>query len=276
MKVRLWEEDDVLPGKVKFDPAYLRHALASGMHVALVAEHGGYLYGSAEAGMLLHTTRGRVLRIRSLCGADEATRPFLLAMKGEAVRRGCSVLYLSSTPGEPDLCTAAMTMKFTRMTDDFVMRRPKGLVRGLSVPGVVIRPMRAEEYGDVRQRLIKIVSHGDYVAEANEVRRFLDSRLFFPYVAETEGVIAAYAELDLLHAVLAACPVGRIERVAVVPEWRGRHISQALVGELLRRAERLGCANVELNVSKENAAAIKTYDRLGFMKTDRIPYYMAL
>lgn len=274
MKARDWLEDDTIIGAT-FDPAYLRRAKASGMHVALVAEHDGRIYGTSEAGLMLHGTRGRALRIRSVWGPDQATRPFLLEMRERARRLRCSVLYLTSTPHAPDLCTAAMSMKFTRLTDEVAMVRPKAPVPAFDVPGVTVRPMRAEEYLMVRRALLPQVSGGDRVCDPEEVRQFLATGMFLPYVAVVGGVLVAYAELALLHAVPAARYVGRVERVVVDEAARGRNVSRALVAELLRQSERVGCARVDLMVRRDNVPALKTYRELGFSQTDDILYYLA-
>ncbi len=274
MRARTWEEDDAIIGAT-FDPAYLRRAKATGVYVGLVAEDGGRVYGLSEAGLMLHPTRGRALRIRSMCGPDQATRPFLTEMRERARRLRCAVLYLASTPHAPDLCAAAMTMKFTRVTDEVAMIRPKAPVPAFGVPGITIRPMRAEEYPMVRRALLPQVSHGSHVCDPEEVRQFVGSGVYLPYVAVAGGVLVAYAELALLHAVPAACYVGRVERVVVDEAARGRNVSRALVGELLRQSERVGCAKVELMVRRDNGPALKTYRALGFSQTDDILYHLA-
>lgn len=274
MKARTWDEDDSIIGAT-FDPAYLRAAKATGMYVGLVAEHDGRIYGTSEAGLMLHGTRGRALRIRSLWGPDQATRPFLAEMRERARRLRCSVLYLTSTPHAPDLCAAAMTMKFTRVDGDVAMVRPRGTAEAFGVPGVTVRPMRPEEYPMVRRALLPQVSGGSHVCDPEEVRQFMATGMFLPYVAAANGVLIAYAELALLHAVPAARYVGRVERVVVDAAARGRNVSRALVGELLRQADRLGCARVDLQVRRDNEPALKTYLALGFSRTDDILYYLA-
>lgn len=274
MKARTWEEDDSVIGAT-FDPEYLRRAKATGMYVGLVAEHDGRIYGTAEAGLMLHGTRGRALRIRSVWGPDQATRPFLAEMRERARRLRCAVLYLTSTPHAPDLCAAAMTMKFTRITDEVAMIRPKAPVPAFAVPGVTVRPMRAEEYLMVRRALLPQVSGGSHVCDPEEVRQFMATGMFLPYVAVVGGALVGYAELALLHAVPASCYVGRVERVVVDEPARGQYVSKALVTELLSQSVRLGCAKVELMVKRDNEPALRTYRALGFSQNDDILYHLA-
>lgn len=276
MNVRDLTEDDRVPG-VRFDPTYLRRAKAGGMYVGLVAEDGGHVYGAAEAGILLHTTRGPALRTRFISSRVSQTfRPLLETMCDRARDLGCKALYVMSAPHAPELCTAAMIMKFARINGDFSMSRRNVPTEAVEIPGVIIRAMHVDEYPEVRRRLISLVSGGDRSVSAPELRQFLASGLFVPYVAEVDGELVACAELDVFHTVLANCRVGRVERVAVHPDWRGRGISRALVAELLRQSSLLGCEKVDLLVRDGNVPAIRTYDRLGFVRTNEIPYWLAL
>ncbi len=258
---------------MRVEPAYLKRARDSGRYFPFVAVEDGRIWGFAEGTLQFHPTRGTAMRIRFVYGPDKAFRPFLATFRQYADHLNLAAVYLSSSPSRPTLCTAAKSAKFARIEGDIAMRRPPRPVDPFRVSGASVRSMLAGEYALIRRTLLPLVSHGPYVSNEFEVRLHMDSRLFYPMVAIVNGQVAAYAEFALIHAGPAACSVGRIERVVVDVPHRGRGISRQLVGELVRRAVGLGCAQVDLQVRADNVPATKTYEALGFVRTDEILYW---
>lgn len=274
MEIQPLKEDDLLPNEMRVEPAYLERARDSGRYFSFVAVEGGRVWGFAEATLQFHPTRGTAMRVRFVYGPDKALRPFLATFCAYADRLDLCAVYLTSSPYHPQLCTAAKAMKFCRIEGNFAMRRRERRIGEFSVEGIRVRPMLPGEYLGIRQTFMRDVSAGPYTSNESEVRFHMESQLFFPAVAVADdGRIAAYAELALVHAGPAACTVGRIERVVVDAAHRGRNISRLLVGELLRKAGNLGCPHVDLQVRSGNVPAIRTYEALGFARTDDIPYW---
>jgi predicted GNAT family N-acyltransferase len=56
-------------------------------------------------------------------------------------------------------------------------------------------------------------------------------------------------------------PTGKIGRVAVLPQYRGRKVGSRIVGHLVNQATELGLAQVYLHAQ---ASAVGFYERLGF------------
>ncbi|HEX6367687.1 MAG TPA: GNAT family N-acetyltransferase [Longimicrobium sp.] len=84
--------------------------------------------------------------------------------------------------------------------------------------------------------------------------RLLGSVLLFPPAANAypgETGPASWPELRLL---------------AVAPEARGAGVGQALVEECVRRARRMGAAELGLHSSRSMAAAMRMYRRMGFVR----------
>jgi RimJ/RimL family protein N-acetyltransferase len=65
--------------------------------------------------------------------------------------------------------------------------------------------------------------------------------------------------------------VGRLVRVLVAPEQRGKGYAADLVTLAMEEARALRLANLHLNVVEDNARAIAVYERLGFAHTGRLP-----
>ncbi len=59
---------------------------------------------------------------------------------------------------------------------------------------------------------------------------------------------------------------GAIQNVGVVPEHRNRGLGSALVGQALRGFRAVGLPRAYLEVTAENADAVRLYRRLGFRK----------
>jgi predicted N-acetyltransferase YhbS len=54
--------------------------------------------------------------------------------------------------------------------------------------------------------------------------------------------------------------------LAVAPEARGQGVGEALVEECIRRARRMGAAELGLHTSESMAAAMRMYRRMGFVR----------
>jgi ribosomal protein S18 acetylase RimI-like enzyme len=61
-------------------------------------------------------------------------------------------------------------------------------------------------------------------------------------------------------------PVGAIQNVGVVPEWRGRGLGHLLVARALEGFRLAGLRRAYLEVTAENAGAVRLYRHLGFHK----------
>jgi GNAT superfamily N-acetyltransferase len=57
-----------------------------------------------------------------------------------------------------------------------------------------------------------------------------------------------------------------VRLVAVAPEARGLGIARALVDECVRRAKRAGAAALGLHTSRSMSAAMRLYERMGFVR----------
>ena len=91
------------------------------------------------------------------------------------------------------------------------------------------------------------------------------------FVAVDDGVIVGSAALYAPRAAAygslaspAAWPEVRL--VAVAPEARGRGVARALVEECIRRARAAGATTIGLHTSRSMAAALRLYQRMGFVR----------
>ena len=90
-------------------------------------------------------------------------------------------------------------------------------------------------------------------------------------VAELDGTIVGSAALYAPDAAAygsLASPLSwpEVRLVAVAPTARGRGIARALVEECIRRARLAGATTLGLHTSRSMQAAIKLYERMGFVR----------
>lgn len=78
-------------------------------------------------------------------------------------------------------------------------------------------------------------------------------------VAEDGGRIVGYAGIWLIAG------EGHITNVAVHPDYRRRHIGEAIVSTILAEAETAGAVRQTLEVRRSNAPAQGLYAKFGFM-----------
>ena len=60
--------------------------------------------------------------------------------------------------------------------------------------------------------------------------------------------------------------VGHVTQVCVLPEYRNRHIAQAMIESCAQSLERRRFAELSLTVTEANTRAVELYLRLGFVK----------
>jgi GNAT superfamily N-acetyltransferase len=100
----------------------------------------------------------------------------------------------------------------------------------------------------------------------------IDLHRNFPLLALIEGKIVGDATL---HQQLGGWKrhIGRVS-VLVLPEYRGRGLARALVGEIVSMARNLGLEKVEAEFIGGQEAAIKMFAMLGFSNLVRLEDYV--
>ncbi len=73
-----------------------------------------------------------------------------------------------------------------------------------------------------------------------------------------------------VQGMLVAPREGAIQNLGVHPEYRDLGIGQALLFRALGGFISIGCSHVQLEVTVQNTAAIRLYDRLGFRRTETL------
>jgi len=129
-----------------------------------------------------------------------------------------------------------------------------------------IRPMTLEDVDKVNELEKKIFTNP---WSRNSIKQnVIYTHVCHSYVAETEAEIAGYTigwiVEDELH----------IANLAVEPELRRKKIAESLMRTVLEEGEKAGCTYAYLEVRESNEAAIKLYEKLGFIKNGmRKNYY---
>jgi GNAT superfamily N-acetyltransferase len=101
-------------------------------------------------------------------------------------------------------------------------------------------------------------------------------------VAEYDGHMVGTALLYPAGTVLSTADGGKgtlrwpeVRLLAVVPGARGQGVGAALMGECIRRARQAGAAAVTLHTTDIMQAAIRLYDRLGFIRAPELDFHPA-
>ena len=95
-------------------------------------------------------------------------------------------------------------------------------------------------------------------SEESFEREIKENHLAFYIVAEVDGALAGYAGLWCI------VDEGHITNVAVHPDWRRRHIGEALISVLLEHTLKNGIKSHTLEVRASNDPAISLYKKFGF------------
>lgn len=149
----------------------------------------------------------------------------------------------------------------------------------MSGTGLVVRDARAEEREAVRALTMEAYREYASVMEPAAwagLEQTLRTALLMEapaewIVAERDGRIVGSVMLyppaaDAYAGAAARARWPELRLLAVAPEGRGQGVGQALVDECVRRARRMGAAELGLHTSRSMAAARRMYQRMGFVR----------
>ena len=142
-----------------------------------------------------------------------------------------------------------------------------------------VRDARPEERAALRELTLR--AYGEYASVMepaawagldHAVRSALDSPETAARIVATLGGVVVGSVM--LYPPAADAYAGALERVgwpelrllAVAPEARGQGVGKALVDECVRRALRLGATELGLHTSMSMRAAVRMYQRMGFVR----------
>lgn len=94
------------------------------------------------------------------------------------------------------------------------------------------------------------------------LRQFLDITNGLLKVAEVEEEVIGYS----IGHFNTETSEGWMLSLAVLPEYRGKEIGQQLSSNLIREIEEKGADKIFLTVHPDNNPAIRTYEKLGFVR----------
>jgi GNAT superfamily N-acetyltransferase len=67
-----------------------------------------------------------------------------------------------------------------------------------------------------------------------------------------------------------------LEDMVVLPDHRGHGLGERLLRHALAEARALGCSRITLLTDATNAAAMRFYERAGFVRSQMVPYRLGL
>lgn len=180
---------------------------------------------------------------------------------------------IAHLPGKPQLCDVRVTFRF-KAEDATVIQAPRRDADSEGWPS--IRPMRvadAQEVADIGRRAF---SHSRFhrdpgltALQASEIKAAWShnlaagSRAEVAWVAEASGVITGFVGVVRGANQATGEPHLIVDLVAVAPEFSGRGIGAALLGEAKSYAR---ANNLDLVASTQNVnvSAMRLYERGGF------------
>lgn len=79
-----------------------------------------------------------------------------------------------------------------------------------------------------------------------------------------------WRSVGTIQGLRADAEVGAIQNIGIVPGFRGRGIGAALIWHALSGFAEVGCRVVTLEVTSQNSAALRLYERLGFRRSKTV------
>lgn len=85
------------------------------------------------------------------------------------------------------------------------------------------------------------------------------------FAAVSQGKVIGWAGLEYV------CGEGSVTNIAVLPDFRGNGIGEALTHMLIQRSRELSLSRLTLEVRQSNSAAVALYEKLGFLHIGKRP-----
>jgi ribosomal-protein-alanine N-acetyltransferase len=138
-------------------------------------------------------------------------------------------------------------------------------------PTIVLRPASAADADAIDQiERLSFVHAGERFAERH-VRYLIAGPRAIVTVAEVDGgVLGWIAGLAWLRG---REPWGRIYAIAVHPQARGRKLGPLLMHQMIDALRERGAGRIFLEVRPDNHAAIRLYEKLGFVRCQVLEHY---
>jgi len=205
---------------------------------------------------------------------DLAVRP---AARGEGVGTALARAALAGAPAEvtawshvddPAARAIAARVGLVGVRELWVMRRSADPVEVPAVDGVTIRGYRPDDAEEVLR--VNRTAFAHHPEQGSMDAANLADRMAEPWF-DPAGLLVADTGDGLLgfHWTKQHSPeLGEVYVVAVDPAAQGRGLGRALTAAGLAHLASLGVREIILYVESDNAAAIATYSRLGFIHTE--------
>lgn len=132
-----------------------------------------------------------------------------------------------------------------------------------------LRDYRPEDFDAICQ-IDRLCFEPGISYDPEEVEGWLGQRGSFVLVAE-DGAQARLAGFVLARRTSAR--LGHIITIDVLPEYRRSGIGKDLMQQAEHRLQAMGVRRIRLEVSVENQAALRFYEKLGYQLAGRIPRY---
>jgi ribosomal protein S18 acetylase RimI-like enzyme len=94
------------------------------------------------------------------------------------------------------------------------------------------------------------------------------------FIAYADGRPAGIANCFIGFATFEARKLINIHDLAVLPEFQGQGVGEALLGAVQKKARQLGCCRLTLEVRDDNHKARKLYERFGFENDDPSVWFL--
>ncbi|HEX8359230.1 MAG TPA: GNAT family N-acetyltransferase [Longimicrobium sp.] len=146
--------------------------------------------------------------------------------------------------------------------------------------GLVLRDARDDEREVIREvtlaayaELASVMEPGAWAGLDGAVRGALDAegpgveRIVAERAGEVVGSVMLYhPAADAYGGAVKRASWPELRVLAVSPAERGAGVGQALVDECVRRARRMGASDLGLHTSHSLRAAVRMYERMGFVR----------
>jgi GNAT superfamily N-acetyltransferase len=126
---------------------------------------------------------------------------------------------------------------------------------------------KKSDYKELMKLLSDFVGDKRYFKIGNDsFLKFLNNPNSYTYLLKDNKRLIGFITFSIRNVIRYPRPIAEIEELYIVPEYRGRGLSQKLIKSVLEKIKKIGCSRIYIGSEFKWKIAHKLYKNMGFEK----------
>jgi PhnO protein len=126
---------------------------------------------------------------------------------------------------------------------------------------------KKSDYKEFMKLLSDFVGDKRYLKIGNDsFLKFLANPNSYTYLLKDKGKLIGFITFSIRNVIRYPRPIAEIEELYIIPEYRGKGLSQKLIKTVLKKITKIGCSRIYIGSEFKWRVAHKAYKNMGFEK----------